>query len=97
MRQFADKRADVESIDNLDSKQFQEFLDDSQYKLNGILRYEKIFGRGFISTGGLTTTTVISLKPWINQGILKNKTKKILSTYKMVVEISTETTKFYKI
>ena len=33
--------------------------DNSQYLMNGILRYEKIFGRGFISTGGITTTKVI--------------------------------------
>lgn len=37
-------------------------MDDSQYKINGILRYEKIFGRGFISTGGVTTTKVICQK-----------------------------------
>jgi len=73
MSEFADKRQDVESIDNKDSAQFQgkkltnfksqrifpDFLDNSQYKLNGILRYEKIFGRGFISTGGKTTTEKI--------------------------------------
>ncbi|KAL4234230.1 hypothetical protein ACF0H5_005881 [Mactra antiquata] len=35
---------------------FQEFLDNQQYSNNGILRYEKIFGRTFISTGGLDTT-----------------------------------------
>jgi len=58
---FAEKRKAVEEIDNKNSEQFQQFLDDSQYKLNGILRYEKIFGRGFISTGGLTTTKVIYL------------------------------------
>jgi len=55
-QKFHEKRLSVETIDNLNSEQFQQFLDDSQYKLNGILRYEKIFGRGFISTGGLTTT-----------------------------------------
>lgn len=35
---------------------FQEFLDTKQYSTNGILRYEKIFGRTFVSTGGLDTT-----------------------------------------
>jgi len=34
----------------------QEFLDNNQYTLNGILRYEWIFGDSFISTGGLETT-----------------------------------------
>jgi len=33
-----------------------DFLDGSQYTENGILRYEKIFGRGFVSTGGRETT-----------------------------------------
>lgn len=35
---------------------FQEFLNTKQYSLTGILRYEKIFGEGFISTGGIDTT-----------------------------------------
>ncbi|MCO5576756.1 hypothetical protein L7F22_030575 [Adiantum nelumboides] len=37
-------------------KNFQRFLDTSQYKLDGILRYERIFGDGFVSTGGRETT-----------------------------------------
>lgn len=32
---------------------FQRFLDNVQYKSSGILRYERIFGEGFVSTGGL--------------------------------------------
>ncbi|XP_063801185.1 uncharacterized protein LOC134969271 isoform X2 [Pseudophryne corroboree] len=35
---------------------FQQFLDNQQYSRRGILRYEKIFGEGFVSTGGLETT-----------------------------------------
>ncbi|XP_075693450.1 uncharacterized protein LOC142660644 isoform X2 [Rhinoderma darwinii] len=35
---------------------FQQFLDNNQYSRTGILRYEKIFGDGFVSTGGLETT-----------------------------------------
>lgn len=35
---------------------FQEFLDQSQYSMKGIYRYEKIFGPGFVSTGGKETT-----------------------------------------
>ena len=42
--------------------QFQQFLDAKQYSRNGILRYEKIFGRNFVSTGGEDTTKVPSLK-----------------------------------
>ncbi len=37
---------------------FRQFLDSVQYKLNGILRYERIFGPGFVSTGGIDTTKV---------------------------------------
>ena len=35
-----------------------EFLDDGQYSRNGILRYERIFGDTFVSTGGVATTKV---------------------------------------
>lgn len=49
------------------SDEFQQFLDKNQYSSNSILRYEKIFGRGFVSTGGLETTkeivAMLSLKP----------------------------------
>lgn len=38
------------------SAEFQKFLDEQQYSRNGILRYEKIFGEDFVSTGGITTT-----------------------------------------
>lgn len=40
----------------------QEFLDNNQYTLNGILRYEYIFGDNFISTGGLRTTEVYTMQ-----------------------------------
>lgn len=33
-----------------------DFLDAGQYSRNGILRYERIFGHTFVSTGGLATT-----------------------------------------
>ncbi|XP_078064438.1 uncharacterized protein LOC144490599, partial [Mustelus asterias] len=35
---------------------FQQFLDNKQYSRGSILRYEKIFGHGFVSSGGLLTT-----------------------------------------
>merc|ERR1712004_926550 len=48
-------------------KTYKEFLDAKQYSRNGILRYEKIFGRHFVSTGGLETTELfvkmLDLKP----------------------------------
>ncbi|CAL9240548.1 unnamed protein product [Arabidopsis halleri] len=46
---------------------FQRFLDNVQYKSSGILRYERVFGEGFVSTGGLETTKefvdMLDLKP----------------------------------
>ena len=39
-----------------------EFLDAGQYQKNGILRYERIFGETFVSTGGETTTRVRKLE-----------------------------------
>lgn len=45
-------------IDNFNGfKTLKEFMDNAQYTRNGVLRYEKIFGSGFISTGGSTSTT----------------------------------------
>ncbi|XP_065840486.1 uncharacterized protein [Oscarella lobularis] len=45
----------------------QQFLDKQQYTINGILRYERIFGAGYISTGGPKTTekfvATLDLKP----------------------------------
>ncbi|KAM9833023.1 phosphoethanolamine methyltransferase isoform 1-T1 [Syngnathus typhle] len=35
---------------------FQMFLDNKQYTRRGILRYEKMFGTGYVSTGGPSTT-----------------------------------------
>ncbi|XP_027126928.2 phosphoethanolamine N-methyltransferase 2 [Coffea arabica] len=39
-----------------DDRGFQRFLDNVQYKSSGILRYERVFGPGFVSTGGIDTT-----------------------------------------
>ncbi|CAK7349592.1 unnamed protein product [Dovyalis caffra] len=39
-----------------EDKGFQRFLDNVQYKSNGILRYERVFGQGYVSTGGIETT-----------------------------------------
>lgn len=44
-------------------KTFQQFLDNQQYTNRGILRYEKMFGAGYVSTGGPSTTKV-RLKVW---------------------------------
>ncbi|XP_056143616.1 phosphoethanolamine methyltransferase isoform X2 [Lampris incognitus] len=46
---------------------FQQFLDNQQYTRRGILRYEKMFGAGYVSTGGPSTTKefvdLLNLKP----------------------------------
>ncbi|KAM9795263.1 phosphoethanolamine methyltransferase [Neosynchiropus ocellatus] len=46
---------------------FQQFLDNKQYTNRGILRYEKMFGSGYVSTGGHSTTKefvdMLNLKP----------------------------------
>ena len=50
------------------SAEFQKFLDEQQYSRNGILRYEKIFGEDFVSTGGITTTKVrYNPEKWIKK------------------------------
>jgi len=47
---------------------FQEFLDKCQYSINGILRYEKIFGPGYVSTGGKETTETFVSKMNLKEG-----------------------------
>ena len=56
------------------SAEFQKFLDEQQYSRNGILRYEKIFGEDFVSTGGITTTKV-SYNFWKDQLVKLNVLK----------------------
>lgn len=38
---------------------FQQFLDTVQYKSSGILKYERVFGHGFISPGGLGMSMIV--------------------------------------
>ncbi|TXG50852.1 hypothetical protein EZV62_023376 [Acer yangbiense] len=56
-----------QKVSSENDRGFQQFLDNVQYKLNGILRYERVFGEGFVSTGGLETTkdfvAKLDLKP----------------------------------
>lgn len=42
-----------QKIKSDDDRDFQLFLDNVQYKSSGILRYERVFGDGFVSTGGI--------------------------------------------
>ena len=41
--------------------EFRHFLDGQQYSMTGILKYERIFGEGFVSTGGAATTRDLCL------------------------------------
>ncbi|GAB4845305.1 hypothetical protein Ancab_038714 [Ancistrocladus abbreviatus] len=56
-----------QKVDSKDDKGFQQFLDTVQYNSSGILRYERVFGSGFVSTGGIETTkefvSKLDLKP----------------------------------
>ncbi|KDO18851.1 hypothetical protein SPRG_15850 [Saprolegnia parasitica CBS 223.65] len=47
---------------------FQRFLDAQQYSRGSIARYEKIFGAGYISTGGQDTTTEFVAKLGLVRG-----------------------------
>jgi phosphoethanolamine N-methyltransferase len=51
----------VEQKEKEISQAFQEFLDSQQYSVNNIKRYEQLFGKGFVSTGGLETTKEFAL------------------------------------
>lgn len=56
-----------EKVVSKQDKGFQRFLDNVQYKASGILRYERVFGEGYVSTGGVETTKefvdMLDLKP----------------------------------
>ncbi|KAJ7970272.1 Phosphoethanolamine N-methyltransferase [Quillaja saponaria] len=56
-----------QKVSSQDDRGFQQFLDNVQYKSSGILRYERVFGQGFVSTGGIETTkefvSKLELKP----------------------------------
>ncbi|KAG6413723.1 hypothetical protein SASPL_126437 [Salvia splendens] len=51
-----------------DDRKFQKFLDTVQYKCSGILRYERVFGQGYVSTGGLETTSEFVAKMDLQPG-----------------------------
>ena len=50
--------ADSQVYDTKGYKSFQAYLDEDRYSYSHILRYEKIFGEDYVSTGGPTTTQV---------------------------------------
>ncbi|GAU12796.1 hypothetical protein TSUD_72820 [Trifolium subterraneum] len=51
-----------------DDRGFQKFLDKVEYSERSILRYERVYGQGFISTGGLETTKELVAKLELNPG-----------------------------
>ncbi|XP_061354642.1 phosphoethanolamine N-methyltransferase-like [Gastrolobium bilobum] len=56
-----------QKVRSQDDRGFQRFLDRVEYSRKSILRYERVYGPGFVSTGGLETTkefvTKLGLKP----------------------------------
>ncbi|CAN1266842.1 Phosphoethanolamine N-methyltransferase [Linum perenne] len=50
------KKNQNQKVQSQEDKGFQQFLDNVQYKSTGILRYERVFGQGYVSTGGIETT-----------------------------------------
>uniref|UniRef100_A0A5B6Z0V9 phosphoethanolamine N-methyltransferase n=1 Tax=Davidia involucrata TaxID=16924 RepID=A0A5B6Z0V9_DAVIN len=57
----------MQKVRSEDDRGFQRFLDTVQYKSSSILRYERVFGQGYVSTGGIDTTkefvAKLDLKP----------------------------------
>uniref|UniRef100_A0A803L646 phosphoethanolamine N-methyltransferase n=1 Tax=Chenopodium quinoa TaxID=63459 RepID=A0A803L646_CHEQI len=58
----------LQKVDSENDKGFQQFLDNVQYKANGILRYERVFGPGYVSTGGVETTKEFVSKLGLKSG-----------------------------
>ncbi|XXG80016.1 hypothetical protein AAC387_Pa09g0972 [Persea americana] len=56
-----------QKVKSINDRGFQLFLDNVQYKCSRILRYERVFGEGYVSTGGFGTTkefvAKLELKP----------------------------------
>ena len=56
------------AVASIESKQRQDFLDEVQYNVNGVRRYEWIFGETFLSTGGLDTSQRVLEKVSLSPG-----------------------------
>ncbi|KAF7834544.1 phosphoethanolamine N-methyltransferase [Senna tora] len=56
-----------QKVRSQDDRGFQRFLDSVEYNHKSILRYERVYGQGFVSTGGIETTkefvAKLDLKP----------------------------------
>jgi len=70
--QERNKMAPVPPSKEQKKEEQQEWLDNSQYSRNGILRYERIFGKTFVSVGGEYTTRLFTekLNLWNNMKVL---------------------------
>ena len=66
-----------------------EFLDDGQYSRNGILRYERIFGDTFVSTGGVETTKV-------KDSLSINQLCNVLESLKQALDMITNKSLYFK-
>lgn len=64
----APRRSDTTVDAQAESDKLKEFLDTSQYTATGILRYEKIFGAGYVSSGGPRTTELLVPRLNLKQG-----------------------------
>ncbi|GJM93469.1 hypothetical protein PR202_ga10027 [Eleusine coracana subsp. coracana] len=53
---YVKNKKNQNQVNSTEDRGFQRFLDNVQYKTSGILRYERIFGEGYVSTGGVETT-----------------------------------------
>ncbi|KAJ8620118.1 hypothetical protein MRB53_028647 [Persea americana] len=51
-----------QKVRSINDRGFQRFLDNVQYKCSGILRYERVFGEGYVSTGGLAAIQFFTYK-----------------------------------
>ncbi|GJN15117.1 hypothetical protein PR202_gb02008 [Eleusine coracana subsp. coracana] len=64
---YVKNKKNQNQVISTEDKGFQRFLDNVQYKASGILRYERVFGEGYVSTGGVETTKefvgMLDLKP----------------------------------
>ncbi|KAF5767525.1 putative phosphoethanolamine N-methyltransferase [Helianthus annuus] len=50
------------AVNTENDRDFQQFFDNVQYKNTGIFRYERIFGPGFVSTGGIGISNLFMLR-----------------------------------
>uniref|UniRef100_A0A0E0L5B7 phosphoethanolamine N-methyltransferase n=1 Tax=Oryza punctata TaxID=4537 RepID=A0A0E0L5B7_ORYPU len=53
---YVKSKKNQNQVKSTEDRGFQRFLDNVQYKTSGILRYERVFGEGYVSTGGIETT-----------------------------------------